>query len=95
MKYQLKTTPAFDRQFKKLDRYTQKMIRAWITKNLVSCEHPRNLGCPLLGAYQGQWRYRIGTYRLLCQIRDQDCVILALAIGHRRDIYETESKSNR
>ncbi|MFQ9332416.1 MAG: type II toxin-antitoxin system RelE family toxin, partial [Finegoldia magna] len=37
---------------------------------------------------KGQWRYRIGDYRLICQIEDNKMIILALTIGHRRDIYK-------
>ena len=36
----------------------------------------------------GQWRYRIGDYRLICLIKDNELIILAMTVGHRRDIYE-------
>ena len=41
MKYSVHTTARFDREFKKLDRYTQRMLKAWIEKNLVDCQNPR------------------------------------------------------
>ena len=41
MKYSLEVTPRFEKEFKKLDRYTQRMIKAWIDKNLVGCEDPK------------------------------------------------------
>ena len=44
MKYTVKATPRFDKEFKKLDRYTMKMIKSWITKNLEGCENPRAKG---------------------------------------------------
>ncbi len=88
MKYRVETTPRFDREFKKLDRYTMKMIKAWIQKNLSDCEDPRIHGKGLTANRSGQWRYRIGDYRLICEIQDQRLVILALSIGHRRDIYQ-------
>lgn len=87
MSYHVKTTPRFDKEFKKLDKYTQQMIKSWIGKNLQNCENPRTHGKGLTANKSGQWRYRIGDYRLLCLIQDQELIILALTVGHRRDIY--------
>ena len=86
MIYSVETTERFDREFKKLDRYTQRMIKAWIEKNLEGCENPRQHGKALTQNQKGQWRYRIGDYRLICLIEDRKLIILALSIGHRREI---------
>lgn len=86
--YRVETSSRFDREFRKLDKYTQRMIKAWITKNLIECEDPRVHGKELTANRSGQWRYRIGDYRLICQIEDEQLVILALSVGHRRDIYK-------
>ncbi len=88
MKYQVEVTTRFEREFKKLDRYTQRMIKSWIDKNLVACADPRQHGKALTANRSGQWRYRIGDYRLICQIQDQELIILALSVGHRREIYQ-------
>ena len=88
MSFSVETTPRFDREFKKLDRYTQKMLKAWIVKNLVGCENPRVHGKALTANRTGQWRYRIGDYRLICLIKDNELIILAMTVGHRREIYE-------
>ena len=87
MSYSVETTLRFEREFKKLDRYTQRMVKAWIEKNLVDCKDPRAHGKGLSANRAGQWRYRIGDYRLICSIEDQRLVILALSIGHRSSIY--------
>lgn len=88
MNYSVETTSRFDKEFKKLDRYTQRMIKAWIEKNLEGCTNPRQHGKGLTANRNGQWRYRIGDYRLICQIEDDRLVILALNIGHRREVYD-------
>ena len=88
MSYSVETTSLFDKEFKKLDRYTQRMIKAWIDKNLEGCVDPRQHGKGLTANRSGQWRYRIGDYRLICQIEDDRLVILALNIGHRREVYD-------
>ena len=48
MKYRIETTSRFDKEFKKLDNYTQRMIKSWICKNLIDCENPRQHGKGLL-----------------------------------------------
>lgn len=88
MSYSVETTARFDKEFKKLDKYTQRMIKGWIDKNLIGCEDPRRHGKGLTANRGGQWRYRIGDYRLICQINDGKLVILALSVGHRREVYE-------
>lgn len=88
MSYRVKTTPKFDKEFTKLDKYTQRMIKAWIDKNLVNCEDPRARGKALTADRSGQWRYRIGDYRLLCLIEDHELVVLAMSVGHRREVYD-------
>ena len=90
MTYQVATTARFDREFKKLDKYTQRILKAWIEKNLVSCENPRVHGKGLTSNFSGLWRYRIGDYRIICDIQDEELVILALTVGHRREIYKQE-----
>lgn len=89
MKYRVETTARFEKEFKKLDRYTQKIIKSWINKNLQNCEDQRQHGKGLTANRSGQWRYRIGDYRLICTIDDDKLVILALTVGHRSDVYKS------
>jgi len=86
VKYEVELSERFKKEFRKFDKYTQKMIRAWINKNLVGTENPRLHGKGLTANRSGQWRYRIGDYRLICNINDNKLIILALSVGHRRDV---------
>ena len=88
MKYDVELSERFKKEFRKLDKYTQKMLRAWINKNLVDCMNPRQHGKGLTANRSGQWRYRIGDYRLICEINDNALIILALSVGHRREVYK-------
>jgi len=90
MSYKVETTARFDREFKKLDRYTQRLLKGWIEKKLVGTDNPRQYGKALTANRSGQWRYRIGDYRLICHIDDGKLIILALTVGHRREIYEKQ-----
>ena len=87
MKYNVIYTEKALKSLKKLDKSVLNMIKAWIDKNLIGTKDPRQHGKGLTANRSGQWRYRIGDYRLICQIEDNELIILALTIGHRRDIY--------
>jgi len=76
-----------ERQLRKLDRPVQKRILGWLDERLEGCKNPRHFGEPLKGELAGLWRYRIGTYRVICEIQDERLMVLALNIGHRREIY--------
>ena len=75
------------RDLKKLDKPTRLLIASWIEKNLVGCEDPRAHGKVLKGDRRGEWRYRVGDYRILANIQDDKILILVLKIGHRREVY--------
>ena len=75
------------KELKKMDRYVSSLILGWIRKNLEGCENPRSIGKALTGDMSGAWRYRVGDYRILCEIHDKDIIILVLSVGHRREVY--------
>lgn len=75
------------KDLKKLDRYTAGLILGWVRKNLENCENPRLHGKALTANRSGEWRYRVGDYRLLAKIDDSKITILVVNIGHRRDVY--------
>ena len=85
--YKVEYTPQAAKALKKLDRPIRALIVSWIEKNLIGCTNPRQHGKGLTANRSGQWRYRIGDYRLIANISDEKVTILVLEIGHRRDIY--------
>lgn len=87
-KYRVEYTEKAVKNLRKLDKHTRKLIVAWIDKNLENCENPRAHGKGLVENKSGKWRYRIGDYRLICEIKENEIIILVLEIGHRRDIYK-------
>lgn len=76
------------KQIRKLERHIQGLLFAWIDKNLEGTDNPRKHGKDLTGNRANEWRYRIGDYRLICDIQDDRMVILALEFGHRCDVYK-------
>lgn len=88
MTYHVRFTRTAAKDLKKLDRHTAALILGWIHKNLEGCEDPRRHGKGLTANRSGEWRYRVGDYRLIADIQEDQVVILMLRIGHRRDIYQ-------
>lgn len=87
MQYKVIFTERAKKQLKKLDKHIAALIIGWLEKNIQNCENPRLHGKGLLENKSGQWRYRIGDYRVICEIQDKEIIVLVLEVGHRREIY--------
>lgn len=76
------------KSLRKMDRQNARRIVDFMDLRIAVAEDPRLSGKPLKGELGEFWRYRIGDYRILCEIRDDELVILAATIGHRREVYD-------
>lgn len=76
-----------EKQIRKLDRKAQEGIIRFLRERVQPAEDPRQWGKPLRGDKRGLWRYRVGDYRLICDIQDEKITVLVLAVGHRKDVY--------
>lgn len=88
MKYSIVFSERAKRQLKKLDKHIASLIIGWLEKNIKNSTNPRMHGKALVKNKSGQWRYRIGDYRVICEILDNKVVVLVLEIGHRREVYD-------
>ncbi|CAN5242754.1 type II toxin-antitoxin system RelE/ParE family toxin [soil metagenome] len=77
-----------EKQLRRLDRQIQKRLLDYLSDRLDGCKNPRHFGEPLKGDKIGYWRYRVGDFRIICDIKDEELIVLALTIGHRQDIYK-------
>lgn len=75
------------KQLKKLDREISKRIFLKL-KEISNMDNPRQAGKPLTGNLSGLWRYRVGDYRIICEIQDQVLVVFVIDINHRKDVYK-------
>lgn len=75
------------KELKKLDTYVSRLIIAWMNKNIDGCSDPRAHGKGLSANRAGQWRYMVGDYGVLCDIKDDEVLVLALTVGHRKNVY--------
>ncbi|MDD9339832.1 MAG: type II toxin-antitoxin system RelE/ParE family toxin [Providencia heimbachae] len=87
-KYHIEYTKRFQKELKKIDIHHQKIILSYIERSIDNCIDPRLIGKILKDDKCEFIRYRIGGYRLIAVIEDGKLVILALAIGHRKEIYK-------
>lgn len=87
MKFNIVFSERSLKQLKKLDKHTAALITSWLRKNIEGCSNPRQHGKALKANRQGQWRYRVGNYRIIKEIKDNKIIVLALEIGHRKNIY--------
>jgi mRNA interferase RelE/StbE len=76
------------KELRKLDPQIQDRILKWLRQTLATDKDPRRLGKSLKGRMKGLWRYRVGDYRIISQIQDENILILVVRIGHRGDIYD-------
>ena len=76
------------KELKKLDRQAQKNILAYLDERVAGKEDPRRFGKALHANLAGLWRYRVGDYRIICQIRDNQLLILVVSVGNRKNIYD-------
>jgi mRNA interferase RelE/StbE len=81
-------TEAARKEFLKLDRQVQKDILVYFDTRIAGTASPRRFGKTLHGKLAGVWRYRVGHYRILCQIKDRELLVLVVSVGHRKNVYD-------
>ena len=76
------------KSLRKMDKQNARRIVDFMDLRIAVAADPRQSGKPLKGELGEFWRYRVGDYRILCEIREDELVILAATIGHRREVYD-------
>ena len=88
MAWRIEQTATAVKQLGKLDKSEAKRITTFLRERLAPAEDPRSVGKALSGPQLGTyWRYRVGDYRIICDIQDKALRVLVVAIGNRRDVY--------
>ncbi|WP_028279632.1 type II toxin-antitoxin system RelE/ParE family toxin [Arthrobacter sp. H5] len=85
MTYSIRLAPKAAKHIQKLDPAVRKRIRIFLEDRLGKLENPRQLGTKLVN--DEFWRYRIGDYRILTTIDDEQVLVLIVEVAHRREIY--------
>jgi len=75
------------KQLRKLDRAAARRIIDFMDERVASSDDPRAIGKALKGPLGELWRYRVGDFRVICDIQDKVLTVLVLRIGNRREVY--------
>ena len=75
------------KQLRKLGKVTARRIIDFMDERVAPSDDPRKLGKALKGSLGDLWRYRVGDYRVLCDIQDRVLTVLVLQIGNRPEVY--------
>ena len=88
MPWRIELADSVARQLRKLERQTARRLTSYLRERMSGARDPRSLGAALTGDEPGQfWKYRVGDYRLIAEIRGRELRILIVCLGHRRDVY--------
>lgn len=85
MAWTIKLTTSAEKELDKLDRVEARRILKYLEKRVTP--DPKALGEQLQGTLSEFWRYRVGDYRVLCLLEEQEIRVVVVKIGHRRDVY--------
>ena len=76
-----------EKQLKRFDPKDQRRLIKFLRERVAPSENPRLLGQALKGSLKTFWKYRVGDYRLICDLQDEKFVVLVIKIGNRKDVY--------
>jgi mRNA interferase RelE/StbE len=85
--WRVEITRTAEKQITRLGRKVQESVWNFLMQRVKPSSDPRQWGKALQGEKRGLWRYRVGDYRLICDIQDERITVLVLELGHRKDIY--------
>lgn len=86
--YKIEWSADAAKQLRKLDKKAQRDIIAYLKNKVLGAKNPCDLGKPLRYDKFGLWRYRLADTRIICQIREDEMLILVLFVGHRKNVYQ-------
>jgi len=75
------------KELSRLGRDAQARLRKYLRERIALCEDPRDYAAPLKSNLAGLWKFRVGEYRLVAEIRDEEIRVLVLRVGRRKNVY--------
>ena len=88
MVWRIEVSETAEKQLAKLDKPVAMRLRSFLRERLAVLDDPRSIGQALRGSELGEfWKYRVGDWRLICQIKDAKILITVVRLGNRREVY--------
>ncbi len=88
MTWTIKYLASLKKPLRKIAPNDRQRIRSFLEDRLAHHDNPRALGKRLVGTSEELWRYRVGDYRVICEIQDNTLTILTIKAGHRSNVYD-------
>jgi len=86
MTWQIIFTKRAEKDFKSLSQEVKKIITKAINSKLLP--DPNLALIPLTGKLKGIYKFRVGSYRILCEKRSEALVIIVVKVGDRKEVYK-------
>jgi mRNA interferase RelE/StbE len=77
-----------ERSILDLDKPVRQRVLAFMRDRVASSSDPKGLAEHLHGELRGLWRFRVGDYRVICDIHKAIEVVEVLEVGHRSRVYK-------
>ena len=93
--YGVKFTESAEKDLKKINKSNKaiaKLLKKWISENLIGTQNPKQRGKALTGNLKGLWRYRVGSYRIIAEIKNDIFLILIIEMSDRKEIYKDKKR---
>lgn len=87
MSWRVEIKDSAKKEIKKLDKSAQAVVVRFLRERVAGTENLRRTGKALKGELGELWRYRVGDYRIICEIKEDVVTVLVLRVGHRREVY--------
>lgn len=87
MAWTVEIEKAARKELAKLDKTVADRILRFLEERISTCDDPRRFGDGLAGNMAGLWKYRIGDFRVIAEIKDSRLIVLVVRIGHRSRVY--------
>lgn len=87
MVWTIEYTQTAREQLRKLDKPIARRLLDYMDENVAQSANPRDLGKAMTGSLGDFWRYRVGDYRVVCDIQDDVLRVLVVQLGNRKNIY--------
>ena len=89
MAWTIEFDPDAVKDLRKMDHQVQVRIVGFLKDRVAPLEDPRSIGEALAGSKLGNyWKYRVGDWRIVCDIEDQRIIVRVLRVGNRREVYK-------
>jgi len=88
MAWKIEISPKADKDLEKLSPDARSAILNYLFQQVLTCDHPSQLGKPLKHEFSGLWRYRVGKYRIICRLEREELVVFVVKVAKRDKVYD-------